>query len=105
MFWDEPETNLNPKLFEPAIEILLELQRQGVQIFLATHDYLILKQLDLQTRSDDQVSYHALYRDKVEGELVCNSTDSYLDIDPNAISEAFSDVYDREIQRNLGRHR
>ena len=105
LFWDEPETNLNPKLFEPAIEILLELQRQGVQIFLATHDYLILKQLDLQTRSDDQVSYHALYRDKVEGELVCNSTDSYLDIDPNAISEAFSDVYDREIQRNLGRHR
>ena len=33
LFWDEPETNLNPKLFGPVVEILLELQRQGVQIF------------------------------------------------------------------------
>ena len=104
LFWDEPETNLNPKLFGPVIEILLKLQRQGVQIFIATHDYLILKQLDLQTTSADQVAYHALYRDDVAGELTCNTTDSYLDIDPNAISEAFSDVYDREIRRSLGRH-
>ncbi len=103
LFWDEPETNLNPKLFAPVVEILLELQRQGVQIFMATHDYLILKQLDLQTTSIDQVAYHALYRDDKAGELVCNSTVSYLDIDPNAISEAFSDVYDREIRRSLGR--
>ena len=85
------------------IEILLGLQRQGVQIFIATHDYLILKELDLQTTSADHVAYHALYRDDVAGELVCNSTDSYLDIDPNAISEAFSDVYDREIRRSFGR--
>ena len=44
LFWDEPETNLNPKLFGPLIEILLELQRMGVQIFIATHDYAILKE-------------------------------------------------------------
>ena len=62
LFWDEPEANLNPKLFAPVVEILLELQRQGVQIFIATHDYLILKQLDLQTTPVDQVTYHALYR-------------------------------------------
>ena len=104
LFWDEPETNLNPKLFGPVVDILLELQRQGVQIFVATHDYLILKQLDLQTRSDDQVSYHALYRDDDTGDLVCNTTESYRAIDPNAISEAFSDVYDREIRRSLEKH-
>ena len=49
LFWDEPETNLNPKLYQPVIETLLTLQRNGVQIFLATHDYVILKELDLQT--------------------------------------------------------
>ena len=101
LFWDEPETNLNPKLFGPVVEILLEMQRQGVQIFVATHDYLILKQLDLQARSDDKVAYHALFRDGASGELLCNTTNSYLDIDPNAIAEAFSDVYDREIERSL----
>ena len=37
-FWDEPETNLNPRLFGVVIDVLLELQRAGVQVFLATHD-------------------------------------------------------------------
>ena len=102
LFWDEPETNLNPRLFGPVVEILLELQRQGVQIFIATHDYLILKQLDLQTTEADRVAYHALYRDET-GELVCNTMDSYLDIEPNAIADAFTHAYDLEIRRSLGR--
>jgi len=34
LFWDEPGANLNPKLFGPLIEILLELQRNEVQTFL-----------------------------------------------------------------------
>jgi len=50
LFWDEPETNLNPKLFGPLIEILLVLQRMDVQVFLATHDYVILKELDLRNQ-------------------------------------------------------
>ena len=104
LFWDEPETNLNPKLFGPVIEILLELQRQGVQIFLATHDYLILKQFDLNTREGDEIAYHAIHRG-AEGKLSCSTTNSYLDITPNAIAEAFSDVYDIEIRRSLGAHR
>ena len=104
LFWDEPETNLNPRLFGPVVEILFELQRQGVQVFIATHDYLILKQLDLQTTDKDQVSYHALHRDET-GELACSTTNSYLGIDPNAIADAFSDVYDLEIQRSLGKRK
>ena len=102
LFWDKPKTNLNPKLFPVVIEILLELQREGVQIFVATHDYLILKQFDLQTRSSDRILYHALYRDGDTGNLACSSTGSYHDIAPNAIADAFASAYDREIQRSLG---
>ena len=98
----QPETNLNPKLFPAVIEILLELQREGVQIFVATHDYLILKQFDLQTRNDDRIQYHALYMDSESGNLTCSSTNSYRDIAPNAIAEAFASVYDLEIKRSLG---
>ena len=60
LFWDEPETNLNPKLFELTISILLELQRMGVQIFIATHDYIILKELDLQKKKNDEIAFHTL---------------------------------------------
>ena len=102
LFWDEPEANLNPKLFGIVIEVLLELQRAGVQVFIATHDYVILKELDLQMTDDDEVAFHSLYRDKETGEIACHTTGRYLDIHPNAIDEAFDDLYDRQIERSLG---
>ena len=68
-FWDEPETNLNPKMFRVVINVLLELQRAGVQVFFATHDYVILKELDLQMTDEDKVAFHSLYRDET-GEIV-----------------------------------
>ena len=102
LFWDEPETNLNPKLYGVVVDALLELQRAGVQVFFATHDYVILKELDLQMTEEDAVAFHALYRGE-DGEIACRTTGQYLDIHPNAINEAFDDIYDRQIQRSLGR--
>ena len=101
LFWDEPETNLNPALFGTVIEVLIELQRAGVQVFFATHDYVILKELDLRRNDSDAVAFHSLYRDE-KGEIACNTTGNYLDVRPNAIDEAFDDLYDREIDRSLG---
>ena len=101
LFWDEPEANLNPKMFEVVIEVLLELQRAGVQVFFATHDYVILKELDLQMTEEDAVAFHSLYRDEA-GEIACRTTGHYLDIRPNAIDEAFTDLYDRQIERSFG---
>ena len=103
LFWDEPETNLNPKLFESVIGVLLQLQRMGVQIFIATHDHGILKELDLQGTKEDKIAYHSLHRDSGGGEIACHKARTYLDIHPNAIAEAFTDLYDREVERSLGR--
>lgn len=102
LFWDEPETNLNPRLFGTIISVLLELQRQGVQIFLATHDYVILEELDLQAGDNDRVRFHSLYRKKDDGEIAGSSVDNYLAIAPNAIADTFNDLYDRNIARSLG---
>ena len=102
LFWDEPETNLNPKMFRIVIEVLLELQRSGVQVFFATHDYVILKELDLQMTEEDQVTFHSLYRDGT-GEIACHTANRYLEIHPNAIGEAFDDLYDRQIERSMRR--
>ena len=103
LFWDEPETNLNPKLFGPLMAILLELQRRGVQVFLATHDYVILEELDLRKEKTDAVAFHSLYRLKEEegGDVTCNTANGYLEIAPNAIAETFDNLYDREIERSL----
>ena len=101
LFWDEPETNLNPKLFGVVMDILLELQRAGMQVFLATHDYVVLKELDLRKTNADDVTFHSLYRDEAGGDIVWKTTSNYFDIHPNAITEAFDDIYDRDIERSL----
>ncbi len=99
LFWDEPETNLNPKLFGMVIDVLLELQRLGVQIFFATHDYAILEELETRRSDDDKVAFHSLYR--AEDKIVCNAAFNYLDLHPNTIAEAYTDLYDRVIERSL----
>ena len=101
LFWDEPETNLNPKLFGVVIDILLELQRAGMQVFFTTHDYVILKELDLRKKGTDEVNFHSLYRQEAGADIAWKTTSNYLEIDPNAITEAFDDLYDRDIERSL----
>jgi AAA15 family ATPase/GTPase len=102
LFWDEPEANLNPKLMKAVVEILLELQRLGVQIFIATHDYVLLKEFDLQIRESDNVLFHSLYRDKETREIAVKSTDDYLQIYPNSIDDTYADLVDRDIDRSMG---
>ena len=102
LFWDEPETNLNPKLMRAIVGILLELQRMGVQIFLSTHDYVILKEFDLQSTKRDNIKFHSLFRNQESDEIEVATTDNYLDISPNAIDDTFGSFIDREIEKNMG---
>ena len=102
LFWDEPETNLNPRLVQSIVRILLELQRAGVQIFLSTHDYVVLKEFDLQSNDDDKIVFHSLYRNSENGEIEKKSTSNYLDISPNTIDDTFGGFIDREITKSMG---
>ncbi len=61
LLWDEPEANLNPELYPLVAEILLELQRNGVQIFVATHSYNFAKYLEIRREEKTQVMFHNLY--------------------------------------------
>jgi len=100
LFWDEPEANLNPSLMGEVVEVVLELQRMGVQVFLATHNYVLLKEFDLRKKGGDKVRYISLFRHG-DGGVEANSTDSYNEIDPNVIAATFSDLYNREIKRGI----
>ena len=103
LFWDEPEANLNPQLLKTVVKILLELQRMGVQIFLATHDYVLLKEFDLQSTSSDKLLFHSLFRNDQTGEVELQKTKSYLEIHPNSIDDAYAELIDKEISKSMGR--
>lgn len=104
LFWDEPETNMNPKLMRLLVEILLELSRNGQQIVVATHDYVLLKWFDLlaDKGKGDHIKFHALYRTESSSDINIESVDAYHLLDQNVISNVFAELYDAEIDRSLG---
>lgn len=102
LFWDEPEANLNPELMGQVVEVILELQRLGVQVFLATHNYVLLKEFDLRKKPEDAIRYISLFRDESKaGAVAAHATDVYSLIQPNPISDTFADLFHRDMARAL----
>lgn len=55
VFWDEPESNLNPRLIRAVAAMLFELASQGIQVVLATHSFFLMKELELlRARATDR---------------------------------------------------
>lgn len=104
LLWDEPESNLNPKLMKDLVQTLLELARNGQQIILATHDYVLLKWFDLLIDSGkgDHVRFFSLYRDMKTHSITTSRTDDYLSITPNPIDDAFGYLLDQVITNDMG---
>jgi energy-coupling factor transporter ATP-binding protein EcfA2 len=99
LFWDEPEANLNPRLIRMVADLLLELASQGVQIFLATHDYLLANTLSLLSESgktDVKMRFFALFRPKRGEAVEVTPGDLFGDLPENPILDEFAAHYDFE---------
>ena len=86
------------------VQILLELSRNGQQIILATHDYVLLKWFDILMKKgkEDQVRFHVLYRDSESNNVEIDSTDDYMEIDRNAIADTFNELTKEQVNRRMG---
>ena len=100
LFWDEPEANINPAYVSVIVEMLLELQRKGVQIFVSTHDYMLATYFDVRKLSSDNVLFHSLSHNSDTGELRYEHSSSFSHLKNNAIIATFNklldEVYDFE---------
>lgn len=94
LLWDEPEANLNPELFPLVVEILLELQKNGIQIFLATHSYNFAKYLEIRRVEKEQVQFHNLYHSEQPGVIEASSAYRMEDLHPNHIMMADNKLLD-----------
>ena len=97
LFWDEPEANINPKYIPELAELLLMLQRDGVQIFVATHDYFLSKYLEVKRQPEDMVSYYSFYLPDKERTVVCEKADRFSLLEHNAILSTFRQLYRDEL--------
>lgn len=49
LFWDEPETNLNPAYMRRVAEMLTRIAANGTQVFIATHSLFILREISMRS--------------------------------------------------------
>nr|WP_321452613.1 AAA family ATPase [uncultured Carboxylicivirga sp.] len=62
LFIDEPEVHLNPFLLNKFVDILIELEASGVQLFISSHDYLITYLLSLKSeyQKNSNICFYSL---------------------------------------------
>ena len=94
LFWDEPEANINPAYISIIVEMLLELQRKGVQVFIATHDYMIANYFEVKKETNDSIVFHSLSYSGGTGELQYERAYRFADLKNNAIISAFNKLLD-----------
>ena len=92
LFWDEPENSLNPELVPKVVNILLELAKNGVQIFIATHDYNLARYFDVRKNKDIPVTFHNLSKSD-NGQIICDSSPEYLKLSSNLLESANEDLF------------
>ena len=93
LFWDEPETNLNPKYIKIVAKFLQVLAKNGVQIFVATHDYLLTYLLSLSAEypKKDTPPMRFFSLSKGENGTEIEFADTIHGIQNNAILDEFAD--------------
>ncbi|HJA67214.1 ATP-binding protein [Lachnoclostridium sp. An169] len=102
LFWDEPETNMNPKMIRPIVQAMIALAQMGVQIFVSTHDYFIQQEFnmiavypELNPKKMD-IRFVSLFRDEKTRDIQYEMRNSASDLEHNAIMQEFDAMYDRE---------
>lgn len=99
LFWDEPETNLNPKLIKVVARSILTLCQQGIQVFIATHSYFLLKELDLLSRQEGVPQrLLSLVAADDGGAVTLQQADRLLDLETVVALDEELAQYDRELQ-------
>lgn len=96
LFWDEPEANINPKYIPVLAELLIMLEREGVQIFVSTHDYFLSKYIEVKKKKDSEIQYISLYKDKTSI-IKCEVEKEFELLEHNAIMDTFRQLYREEI--------
>ena len=105
LFWDEPEASLNPKMVVRISDTLLRLGKQGIQIFVATHDYLLTTRLSLASEYPGQIPddercpvkfFGLARRGSDERGVAVTSGDTLPELADNPILEEYAALYQYE---------
>ena len=97
---DEPEASLNPRLVAQLVLFVHALARAGVQVFLASHDFLLVHRLSQPAEHDigqtPPIRFFSLFRPEPGAPVEVEAGASLADIEHNAILDEFAAYYHDE---------
>lgn len=99
LFWDEPEANINPRNIPAIVDLLLDLQADGVQIFLATHDYFLAKYLEIKSYNDNLIKFHSLYKIDDSNNIGYECAEKFTSLENNSIIAEQFNIYHEEVKK------
>jgi AAA15 family ATPase/GTPase len=100
LLWDEPENSLNPEIIPVLVDILLELQRGGVQVFVATHSYDIARWFEINKKDGDSLRYFNLR--KIEGGITADVADDYTGLSDSTLRNAGDKLLKAVVKKSMG---
>lgn len=79
LFWDEPESNMNPKLIKEIVKFLVVLANNGMQIFISTHSPYIIESFNNHLKRD-KISKYEIEDENIKAiePLAPKNTSAYL---------------------------
>ncbi|HEX8643762.1 MAG TPA: ATP-binding protein [Allosphingosinicella sp.] len=81
LFWDEPESNLNPRLVAQVARTILDLSNSGIQVFIATHSLFLLREIELiRLASGPECDLQFFGLTKCEGSVEIEQSDDVGDL-------------------------
>jgi predicted ATPase len=107
LFWDEPETNLNPKLIRSLAKALITLSRHGFQVVLATHSLFLLREIGIlieASKKDKEKSpptrFIGISKKDDQQSVKVVTSDSLDDIDPLVLLDEDIQQTERYLQED-----
>jgi predicted ATPase len=102
LFLDEPETNLHPRAISVLIDVLFQLGQAGVQVYLATHSYFVLKQLEILAKKHrTSVPFCSLVRRG--GEIEASFADMRDGMPDNPILDESTRLFEQGFEVDMAR--
>jgi len=100
LFWDEPENSLNPEILPELVNILLELQKNGVQIFVATHSYALARWFELNAMKENTLKYFNMR--KTDNGIEYDTADTYLNLKQSVLENAGDELFNAVARNGMG---
>ena len=99
LFWDEPESNLNPKLIREVAKAILTICRAGGQVIVATHSLFLLREFEVLLKREFEGVEHRYFALCHDGKGVEVSQAGQVDdVDPLLLLDEELEQSDRFVE-------